>query len=78
MTPKKVDYYQLDWGKSLRLMEYPQPIGYQHFKLSSISEEHAGVINNSRYIAFGLSNCTIKICDLITGYNFLDLNDPVQ
>lgn len=70
--------YKFDWDKSVRIMDYPKPIGYERFKLFSISEEHMNKTNDSRYVALSLNNCTIQICDLWTGYNFLDLNDPVQ
>lgn len=78
MTPEKMQPYQLNWENSSRLLEYPQPIGYNLYKVSSISEEHTTTINKSRFIAFSLSNYTIKICDLSTGYNLLDINDNIQ
>jgi len=74
MTPNIVHSYKFNWkneNKTLPPVVYPKPIGYRHYKLSSISEENAN--NYSRYIAFSLSNSTIKICDLSNGYNFLDL-----
>lgn len=73
-----MDYYQFNWHDTTRLENHPQKIGYQSFKLYSISEEYTNNINKSRYVAFSLSNCTIQICDLSTGYNFLNLNDHVQ
>jgi len=75
MTPNLLHSYEIYWENvnktSLPLIVSPQPIGYRQHKLSSISEENT--TNNCRYIAFSLSNSTIKICDLSYGYNFLDL-----
>ncbi|XP_060875475.1 apoptotic protease-activating factor 1-like [Metopolophium dirhodum] len=75
MTPNLVRSYEFNWENenktSLPTLVYPKPVGYRHYKLSSISEENT--YNNFRYIAFSLSNSTIKICDLSNGYNFLDL-----
>lgn len=78
LTPTSVNCYQFEWDNSLSSVDFPQLIGYQHFMLSSISEMNTNLLNNSRYIAFSLINCTIQICDLSSGYNFLELNDPVQ
>lgn len=79
LTQENVACYKFDWDKSFeRIRDYPKRIGYERFKLFSISEEHTNNSNDSRYVALSLSNCTIQICDLWTGYNFLDLNDPVQ
>jgi len=78
MTPKKLGHYQFKWDEPISLVEHPYPICYQYFQLSSISEMYTSKTNNSRYIAFSLTNCTIKICDLLTGFNFLDINDPVR
>lgn len=75
MTPNLVRSYEFNWENenktSLPPLVYPKPVGYRHYKLSSISEENTS--NNFQYIAFSLSNSTIKICDLSNGYNFLDL-----
>lgn len=78
LTPTTVTCYQYEWDNSLSLLDLPQPIGYQQFTLSSISKMNTNLLNNTRYIAFSLINCTIQICDLSSGYNFLELNDPIQ
>lgn len=78
MTPEKMQTYKLNWERSSRLLEYPQPIGYNLYKVSAISEEYTSTINKSQFVAFSLSNYTIKICDLSTGYNLLDINDSIQ
>lgn len=71
--------YQLFWDKSLRLKSpLPHPKGYQDYILSAVSEDYTTIANHPRYVAFSLSNFTIQICDLDSGYNFLDLNDPIQ
>lgn len=70
--------YQFDWHEAEHLVNYPQQINYQQFKLFSISEEHPNNINESRFIACSLNNCTIQICELSTGFNFLDLSNQVQ
>ncbi|XP_026822292.1 apoptotic protease-activating factor 1-like [Rhopalosiphum maidis] len=74
MTPTLLQSYDFNWEnekKTTPPLVYPKPIGYRQYKLISISEENTN--NFSRYIAFSLSNSTIKICDLSNGYNFLDL-----
>ncbi|VVC32819.1 Hypothetical protein CINCED_3A002930 [Cinara cedri] len=80
MSQNKIACYQLwtDDQNLKELMEYPQPIGYQNYKMFSILDRYPGKINNNGYIAIGLSNNTIQICDLSNGYNFLHLNNPVQ
>lgn len=78
MTPFKVEPYSCKWDKSERFDDDQQPISKQQYKLLSISDDCLrNTINNPRYIAFSLSNCTIQICNSLTGYNYLDLNDPV-
>jgi len=75
MTPNLMQSYDFNLENANKTspppLVYPTPIGYRHYKLSSISEENTN--NHFRYIAFSLSNSTIKICDLSNGYNFLDL-----
>jgi len=75
MTPNLVRSYEFNWENENKTspppIVYPTPVGSRHYNLSSISEENT--INHFRYIAFSLSNSTIKICDLSNGYNFLDL-----
>lgn len=75
MTPNLMQSYDFNWENENKTspppLVYSTPIGYRHYKLSSISEENTN--NHFRYIAFSLSNSTIKICDLSNGYNFLDL-----
>uniref|UniRef100_A0A2H8TPT9 Apoptotic protease-activating factor 1 n=1 Tax=Melanaphis sacchari TaxID=742174 RepID=A0A2H8TPT9_9HEMI len=74
MTPTFMQIYCFNWKdekKTAPPLVYPKPIGYRQYKLISISEENTN--NHTRYIAFSLSNSTIKVCDLFTGYNFLDL-----
>jgi len=75
MTPNVVRSYEFNWEDdnktSVPSIIHPNAVAYRHYKLSSISEENTN--NNFRYIAFSLSNSTIKICDLSNGYNFLDL-----
>lgn len=79
MTPNKVKCYNFSWNTFERVNEYLQPINKQHYKLFSISEDElSNQTNNSRYLAFCLSNCTIQICNSLTGYNYLNLNNPVQ
>ncbi|XP_050540508.1 apoptotic protease-activating factor 1-like isoform X2 [Daktulosphaira vitifoliae] len=79
MTAKNVGLYKLKSDKTCpQLKECPQPIGFQEYILSSISEGNDGKTKNSRFIALALSNSTIKICNLMTGYNVLDLNEPIQ
>lgn len=80
MSQNKVACYQLwtDSRKLTKLMEYPQPIGYQNYKMFSILDQYTYKINQMGYIAISLSNNTIQICDLSNGYNFLQLNNPVQ
>jgi len=79
MTANKVQCHQFSWTGLKRIDEYSQPISKQHYKFFSISEDYKGKqINNFRYLAFSLSNSTIQICNSLTGYNYLELNDPVQ
>lgn len=80
MTKKKLCHYQFKWDEPIRLVEEEEhpTISYRYFHLFSISESYTSKTNNSRYIAFSLSNSTIKICDLLTGNNVLDLNDPIR
>lgn len=79
MTPNKVQCYQFSWTELKSIDEYPQQLSKQHYKFFSISEDYKGKqINSFRYLAFSLSNCTIQICNSLTGYNYLELNDPVQ
>lgn len=69
-----------NWGERLDSpsKEYPLQIGHQNFKLCSITEEQPWNKDNSRYVAFALDNCTIKICDLSNECKFLELKDPIQ
>lgn len=79
MTPNKVKCYHLNWNTFERINEYLRPIHKQHYKSFSIFEDElSNQTNNSPYLAFSLSNCTIQICNYLTGYNYLDLNNPVQ
>jgi len=74
LTPDLVQSYEFNWENenktSLPLVQH-NPVAYRRYKSFSISEENTN--NNLRYIAFSLSNSTIKICNLSNGYNFLDL-----
>lgn len=78
MTPKKSELYKLNWNESIRIKESPHPIGYQEYTSFAISEGNVDATKNSRFIALALNNGTIRICDLLTGYNFMDLDDPIQ
>jgi len=74
MTPFLLQIYDFNWKneqKTATPVVNPEPIGYQQYKLISISQEKTN--NFSRYTAFSLSNSTIKICDLSNGYDILDL-----
>lgn len=77
-TPTALNCYQFEWDDTLCLVDLPQPISYQPFTLSSISEMNTNLPENSQYIAFSLINCTIQIFELSSGHKFLELNDPVQ
>lgn len=78
LTPTALNCYQFECNDTLCLVDLPQPIGYQPFTLSSISEMNTNLPENSRFIALSLINCTIQIFDLSSGYKYLELNDPVQ
>lgn len=78
LTQDKISSYKFDWDEPIRIIDYQKSTISKLYKLFSISEEHTNKKNDSRYVALSLSNCTIQICDLWTGYNFLELNDPVQ
>lgn len=79
ITSNKLGYYKINWGDPIQLEEYDNYKGYQNIKLPSISDEYISKINNSRFLAvLSLNNFTIKICDLFTAYNNLDLNHSVQ
>jgi len=78
MTPKKLCCYKFKWDEPICLIEHSYPLNYQYFHLSSISERYTSKTNNSRFIAFSLTNCKIKVYDMLTGYFILDLNDPIR
>lgn len=80
MSLNKLACYQL-WNDTqvlTKLMDYPQPIGYQNYKTFSILNRYTSKINQMGYVAISLSNNTIQVCDLSNGYNLLHLNNPVQ
>lgn len=77
VTPKNINILQYSQNK-VEVHRYPQLINNQTYKFFSISEECTKDINNSQYLAFSLSNCTIQISDALTGYKYLNLNDPVE
>lgn len=79
MTSNNIKCYYFSWDTFDRINACFQPINKQHYKSFSISEdESSNQTNNSRYLAFCLSNGTIQICNPWTGYNYLNLSNPVQ
>lgn len=78
MTSNELGYYNIIWDEHISCLKYQYHKGYPHLKCPSISEEYTSKIKDSRFLAFNLNNSTIKICDLLTGYNFLDLNSSNQ